>query len=278
MTELERLDHAEELFKRYALKEAKIAQNKENQAYLQTLIHDDVYVHEIFDMKARLTRDTGIAGGGAVVVFLLVLIIARALLVSLGIAAFVFIGGMIFFISFNRYKLDQKLEKQSETNEWIIEEIERLRQLEPEIIKLKEDYVKGLDKEVPFITLSDEKYLADLREYLETGEADTCEDAAGILEQKLLLQQLNSIMENHEIERNYIRELEEHNKERFNNPLESIKPSTKKSLKERIFGKRLKKKKKSYFDQLDDNTVDPYSPEEIIKYVHQHSKHKKRRK
>ncbi|MCR5122023.1 MAG: hypothetical protein K6B74_06350 [Ruminococcus sp.] len=277
MTELERLDHAEELFKRYELKEAKITQNKENQAYLQTLIHDDVYVQELFDMKSRLTRDTGIAGGGALVVFLIVLIISRTFLVSLGIAAFVFIGAMAFFISFNRYKLDQKMEKQSETNEWIIDEIERLRNLEPEIVKLKEDYVKGLDEEVPFISLSDEKYLTDLREYIETGEADTCEDAAGILEQKLLLQQLNSLMENHEIERNYIRELEEHEKERFNNPLESIKPSTKKSLKERIFGKRLKKKKKSYFDELDDNTVDPYSPEEIMKYVNRHSKHKKKR-
>ena len=183
---------------------------------------------------------------------------------------------MVFFISLNRYQLDKQMEKQSEYNEGIIEEIERLKELEPSIIKHKEEYVKGLEEKVPFISLSDIKYLPDIREYLESGEADTCEDAAGILEQKLLLQQLNTIMENHEIERNYMREVN-HEPEKFDNPLESIKPSGKKTLKEKVFGKRLKKKQKSYFDEIEEG-IDPYSPQEIMKYVQQHTKHKKKRR
>ena len=277
MTELERLEHAEELFNRYNLKEAAIAQNRENQAYLQTMIHDDIYVTESYDMKSRLTKEAGMAGCGSLVVFLIVLVIARSLLVSLGIAAFVFLGGMIFFISLNRYRLDKRMEKQSEVNEGIIEEIERLRELEPKIVKIKEEYLKGLDEQVPFLSLSDAKYIEEIKDYIISGEADTCEDAAGILEQKMLLQQLNTIMENHEIERNYMRELN-HEQEKFDNPLESIKPSQKKTLKEKVFGKRLKKKQKSYFDEIDEGTVDPYSPQEIMKYIQQHTKHKKRRR
>ena len=276
MTELERLKQAEELFHRFDLKEAAIVRNRENQEYLQTMIHDDIYVQENYDMKSKLTKEMGIVGCGMVAIFLIVLIIARNLLVSLGFASFAFIAGAVFFIALNRYRLDQTMEKQSEINEGIIEEIERLRALEPEIIKLKEDYAKGLETQVPFLSLSDVGYIPELREYIESGEADTCEDAAGILEQKLLLQQLNTIMENHEIEKAYIRNEQHQEKERFNNPLESIKPSQKKSLKEKVFGKRLKKKQKSYFEELDE--VDPYSPEEIIKYVQQHSKHKKKKR
>lgn len=240
------------------------------------MIHDDIYVQENYDMKARLTREMGIVGGGTLAVFLLVLIIARNLIVSLVFAAFVFLGGTIFFVALNRYRLDQRMEKQSAINEGIIEEIERLKALEPTIIKLKDEYAKGLEDQVTFLSLSDVKYIEELREYIESGEADTCEDAAGILEQKLLLQQLNTIMENHEIEKNYIRNEQMLEKESFSNPLESIKPSPQKTLKEKVFGKRLKKKKKSYFEELDE--VDPYSPEEIIKYVREHSKHKRRKR
>lgn len=276
MTELERIEQAEVFFQRYAKKEAAILQNRENIEYLKTLIHDDIYVRENYDMKTRLSKEMGIVAGASVVIFLLVWIITM-FIPGLVVGAFVFLGGAVFFVSLNRYRLDKNLERQSEVNEGIIEEIERLKALEPVVIKQKEDFVKGLETHVPFISFSDMKYLPDLKEYIESGEADTCEDAAAMLEQKLLLQKFNSIMENQEIEHSYakIKKKREGEEEAFNNPLESIKPSRVKSLKEKIFGKRLKKKVKSIFEQEDEWGTDPYSPDEIIKYVQAHSKGKR---
>ena len=58
---------------------------------------------------------------------------------------------------------------------------------------------------------------------VEPGEAETAEDAAAVLEQKILLQQFNDIMEKSEI-KVYT---DEENKERFGDPLELIKKKRK---------------------------------------------------
>ncbi len=277
MTELERIEQAEVFFRRYGKKEEAIRQNRENQEYLKTLIHDDIYVRDNYDMKARLSKEISIVAGAALAVFLLVWLVTM-FVPGLVVGCFVFLGGTVFFIAFNRYKLDSRLERQSEINDGIIDEIERLKALEPMIQKQKADFVKGLEKHVPFLAFSDMKYLNDLREFIMSGEADTCEDAAAMLEQKLLLQQFTTIMENKEIESNFAKTAKKSAEEEsagFENPLESIKPSRKKSLRERIFGKRLKKKVKSVFDEQDEWDSDPYSPDEIIKYVQAHSKGKR---
>lgn len=275
MTELERIEQAEIFFQRYKKKEEAMRQNRENQEYLKTMIHDENYVRDNFDMKARVSKGFSIVAGASMVLFLLVWAIAM-FIPGLAVGVFVLIGGSIFLVSFNQYKLDRQLEHQSVVNEGIIWEIERLKALDPVIEKQKSDFIKGMETHVPFLAFSDMKYLNDLREFIMSGEADTCEDASAMLEQKLLLQQFTTIMENKEIENTYTRIKKELGEpETFSNPLESIKPSRVKSLKEKIFGKRLKKKVKSIFEQEDEWDRDPYSPDEIIKYVQKHSKGKR---
>lgn len=232
MTELERIDQAAEYFRRYHQMEAAIVQNRENQKYLKTYIHDEQYVIDKYNMKTHLTRGFGMAGVAGLAVFLMLVWISWIPALVLGL--FIIAGGCIFFYSLNRYRLDAAKQNQEEVNEGITEQIGILEAREPQLIQAKDNYYAGLEKRITFMDLSEMNYIDDLRKLVEDGEAETAEDASALLEQKLLLQQFNTIMENKEIEKVYT---EEENKERFGDPLEII-GKRKKPLKEKLFGKK----------------------------------------
>ena len=73
------------------------------------------------------------------------------------------------------------------------------------------------------ISVDDRKYIGEIRKMIESGDAATAEDAAAMLEQKLLMDQFTNIMEQSE-EKVYTAE---ENKERFGDPLELIKKKRK---------------------------------------------------
>ncbi len=232
MTELEKIDQAAEYFRRFHQMEAAIVQNRENQKYLKTYIHDEQYVIDNYDMKTHLTRGFAMSGIAGLVVFFILVWISWIPALILGL--FIIAGGCIFFYSLNHYRLDAAKQNQEEVNEGITEQIGILEAREPQLIQAKDNYYAGLEKRITFMDLSEMDYIDDLRKLVEDGEAETAEDASALLEQKLLLQQFNSIMENKEIEKVYT---EEENKARFGDPLELI-GKRKKPLKEKLFGKK----------------------------------------
>ena len=232
MTELEKIDQAAEYFRRYHQMEAAIVQNRENQDYLKTYIHDEQYVVDNYDMRSHVIRGSALSAAAGLVIFLILVWISWIPALVLGL--FAMIGGSTFFYFLNRYRLDAAKQNQVEVNEGITEQIEILKSREPQLIEAKDNYYEGLQKRITFMDVSEMDYIDDLRKMLENGEAETAEDAAAQLEQNLLLKQFNSIMENKEIEREYT---EEENKQRFGDPLELI-GKRKKSLKEILFGRK----------------------------------------
>ncbi|SDA21673.1 hypothetical protein SAMN02910447_02068 [Ruminococcus sp. YE71] len=237
MTELERIEQAEEYYRRYLQKEEAIVQNRENQEYITKYIHEDTFVTASFNLKDKLTKGIGVSAAAGLVLFFLVLI-ATHLLPALVLGLFVGVGGTIFFSSLYKYRLDAELQHQHEVNEGIAEQIQILKEREPQLIAEKDAFAEGLEKRVTFISLSEMKYLGELRNFIESGEAETCEDATMLLEQKMLFEQFNLIMENTEIEKTYT---DAENKARFGDPIKQINEKNKKSLKEKLFGKKKKK-------------------------------------
>lgn len=239
MTELERINQADEFYARYLQKKSAITQNRENQEYLKTYIHDDAYVIENFHMKDKLNKSIKqnvIIGLVVFLVFVFVNLIAAIVL-----AVVVMVGTTVFSSSYHKKKLEEAKQEQVEINQGIKEQIELLQQREPQIIEEKENFAKGMEERVTFISRNEMKYLPELRKMIENGEAETCEDAVGALEQKLLFEQFNHIMENTEIEKTYTAA---ENKERFGDPLELIKKKKEKEKEKKksgiggLFGKK----------------------------------------
>lgn len=223
MTELERVDQAVEYFRRYDQKSSAIKQNRENQEYLKTYIHDEDYVVKNFNLKSKIAKNLGVTIGAALIVFLLLYFTTKIMLVAIIISAFILVGGAAFFISLQHYRFTAAKQKQVEINEGITEQIEILKAREPQLIQDKENFRAGIEKRVPFISVDDRKYIGEIRKMIESGDAATAEDAAAMLEQKLLMDQFTNIMEQSE-EKVYTAE---ENKERFGDPLELIKKKRK---------------------------------------------------
>lgn len=225
MTELERIDQAAEYFRRYEQKEAAIKQNRENQEYLKTYIHEEEYVVKNFNLTSKIAKSVGVSAAAGAAVFVLSFVILRV-----GVAAAVF-GGLVliglgaFLISLQHFRFTEAKKNQVELNEGITEQIEALKLREPQLIQDKDSFREGLEKRVPFISVEDRKYIGELRKMVESGEAETAEDAGALLEQKMLLAQFNDIMEKSEIEMKVY--TDEENKERFGDPLELIKKKRK---------------------------------------------------
>lgn len=223
MTELERVDQAAEYFRRYHQMEAAITQNRENQDYLKTYIHDEAYVVKNFNLASKRAKGIGISVGAGLLVFLLLFIIFRSAVVAAVLGGFVLIGGSVFAVALQHYRLTAAKQKQVEVNEGITEQIEILKAREPMLIQQKDNYYAGLEKRIDFMSVEDMPYIDEIRKLVESGEAETAEDAAAALEQKILMEQFNNIMEKSEI-KTYT---DEENKERFGDPLELIKKKKK---------------------------------------------------
>lgn len=223
MTELERVDQAVEYFRRYDQKSSAIKQNRENQEYLKTYIHDEDYVVKNFQLTTKRAKALGISAGAGLVLFLLVFFITKSIIAAIVLGAFALIGISVFSVCLQHYRLTAAKQKQVEINEGITEQIEILKAREPQLIQDKENFRAGIEKRVPFISVDDRKYIGEIRKMIESGDAATAEDAAAMLEQKLLMDQFTNIMEQSE-EKVYTAE---ENKERFGDPLELIKKKRK---------------------------------------------------
>lgn len=223
MTELERVDQAVEYFRRYDQKSSAIKQNRENQEYLKTYIHDEDYVVKNFQLATKRAKALGISAGTGLVLFLLVYFITKSIIAAIVLGAFALIGISVFSVCLQHYRLTAAKQKQVEINEGITEQIEILKAREPQLIQDKENFRAGIEKRVPFISVDDRKYIGEIRKMIESGDAATAEDAAAMLEQKLLMDQFTNIMEQSE-EKVYTAE---ENKERFGDPLELIKKKRK---------------------------------------------------
>lgn len=232
MTELERMEQTVTYCARYFEFEDAVSVNKENIEYLKTYIHDNEYVVKNFDMPSKTKRALLVSFGCGLAVALLVFMISfPAWLVPL--IVFLILGGALsaLFISLNKFKLTEAEKNQVEVNEGINEQIEVLTARESQLIRQKDDYYKGLEeKGLCAIPLEYMANAAQIRDYLKNGEAETIEDAVGVFEQHLLMQEMSSIM----TEKAPAPVVD--NKERFGDPLEIIKKN-KKAKKKGLFGK-----------------------------------------
>ena len=137
----------------------------------------------------------------------------------------------MFMISLQKFKLTEAEKNQVEVNEGIKEQIEVLTSREGQLIRQKEDYYKGLqEKGLCAIPLEYMANAEQIRDYIKNGEADNIEDAVGIFEQQLLMQEMSSLMTEKAPEPVV------DNKERFGDPLEIIKKN-KKAKKKSLFKK-----------------------------------------
>lgn len=233
MTELERMQQTVAYCERYYEFEDAVTVNKENIEYLKTYIHDNSYVVDNFNMGYKIRRSLLISGATGLVIGLLLLGICGLSLWYVPAIAFVVIAGAIaaFLISLNKFKLTEAEKNQVEVNEGIKEQIDALKAREDLLIKQKDEYYKGLqEKELCAIPLEYMANAAQIKTYLENGEAETIEDAVAIYEQQLLMKEMSSLM----TQKAPAPTLD--NKARFGDPLEIIKQN-KKAKKKSLFKK-----------------------------------------
>lgn len=210
---------------RYFEFEDAVTVNKENIEYLKTYIHDNSYVVENFHMGHRVRRSLLIAGCSGLVMGLLLLGLCGLSLWYIPAIAFVIIAVAlgVLLISLNKFKLTEAEKNQVEVNEGIKEQINALKSREELLIKQKDEYYKGLqEKELCAIPLEYMANAAQIKGYLENGEAETIEDAVAIYEQQLLMQEMSSL-----ITQKAPVPTAEDNKARFGDPLEIIKQNKK---------------------------------------------------
>ncbi|MBR6337834.1 MAG: hypothetical protein IKR76_08925, partial [Ruminococcus sp.] len=225
MTELERMQQTVTYCERYFEFEDAVTVNKENIEYLKTYIHDNSYVVENFNMGHKIRRSLLIAGCSGLFMGLLLLGLCGLSLWYIPAIAFVIIAVAlgVLLISLNKFKLTEAEKNQVEVNEGIKEQINALKSREELLIKQKDEYYKGLqEKELCAIPLEYMANAAQIKGYLENGEAETIEDAVAIYEQQLLMQEMSSL-----ITQKAPVPTAEDNKARFGDPLEIIKQNKK---------------------------------------------------
>ena len=207
--------------------------NKENIEYLKTYIHDNSYVVDNFNMGYKVRRSLLIAFGAGLIMGLLLLGLCGLSLWYVPAIAFVVITGAVaaFLISLNKFKLTEAEKNQVEVNEGIKEQIDALKSRETLLIKQKDEYYKGLqEKQLCAIPLEYMANAAQIKGYLENGEAETIEDAVAIYEQQLLMKEMSNLMTQK------APATEAENKARFGDPLEIIKQN-KKAKRKSLFKK-----------------------------------------
>ena len=228
--ELDKLNQAEEYFNRYFHLEDSVQVSKENKEYLKTYIHMPEYVSKNFNFKGKVSKAFIASAIAAAIGFVLFFAITgfdvKLIWIPLIIFGLILIGGTIFGFSVNKYKLTAALQHQVEVNNGISEQITILEQRIKEREQQCKDYYKELGKRITFISLDYMKYIPKIREILESGEADTCEDAIAIFEQKLLMEEMTSTLTKPPVTHTH-----EENKARFGDPLEQINAKKKKKRK-----------------------------------------------
>lgn len=241
MTELERMEQAEGYINRYYEFEEGVTVTYENKEYLKTYIRDISEIEKEFEFKKKVTKtamNTAIWAG--IFAGLLAIPFHKKFYLLVPIVCFVaiMVASIMISISVNKLRLEEAKKNQKDVNEGIKEQIEiidiRIQQVE----KQRDDYLTALKKRIDFMDLNEDymENIGTIKGYLESGEAETCEDAVALYEQHLILNQMTKIMKKSE------RKIEtdpEKNKERFGDPLKIIEENKKKKKQE----KKDKKKK-----------------------------------
>ena len=223
--ELDRVNQVASLIDRYYQFEDAVDVNKQNIEYLKTYIHDGDYVEQNFDMKSKFLRDIAISAGVAVVVFAICLIFT-SLIISAIVGVVACVVCIIVFSSIAKARLNAKKQEQVEINTGITEQIQALEQRTKQMEKQREDYKKGLEKRLDFLSVDYIGNIATIKEYLEKGEAETCEDAVALLEQNMMMAKLSDAMTKSArkpLDMDYNQQ-----KEKFGDPLAVIKERRKK--------------------------------------------------
>ena len=223
--ELDRVNQVASLIDRYYQFEDAVDVNKQNIEYLKTYIHDGDYVEQNFDMKSKFLRDIAISAGVAVVVFAICLIFT-SLIISAIVGVVACVVCIIVFSSIAKARLNAKKQEQVEINTGITEQIQALEQRTKQMEKQREDYKKGLEKRLDFLSVDYIGNISTIKEYLEKGEAETCEDAVALLEQNMMMAKLSDAMTKSArkpLDMDYNQQ-----KEKFGDPLAVIKERRKK--------------------------------------------------
>ena len=233
LTELEKMQQTVTYCERYFEFEDAVTVNQENIEYLKTYLHDNDYVVKNFDMGYKMRRSLLLSGCGGLIMGLLLLALCGLSLWYIPLIAFIIITGALaaFLISLQKFKLTESEKNQVEVNQGINEQIEALKSREEMLVRQKDEYYKGLqEKNLCAIPLEYMANAAQIKTYIENGEAETIEDAVAIFEQQLLMQEMSSIMTQQAPAPAV------DNKERFGDPLEIIKQN-KKAKKKSLFKK-----------------------------------------
>lgn len=223
MTELERITQAETYINRYFEFEDAVKVSYENKDYLKTYIKDISQVVKDFDVRSKSLKYMGLCVLAAVAVFVLFLIIlgVKLIVVPIIAAAAVLVLGIAFVIALNRYRLTAAQEHQKEVNEGIKEQLDILDTRIQQIERQRDDYLKALDSKIDFMQADVDymKNIGKIKEYVQNGSAETCEDAVEMFEQSMLMAQMTNII--HDSEKKSF--TQEENMERFGDPLKIIK-------------------------------------------------------
>ncbi len=223
--ELDRVNRVAEYINRYYEFEDAVEVNKQNKDYLKTYIHDGLYVERNFDKKSIMMRGLIIAACAAVVVFILMLIFSKVVIAAVAAGAVLAIG-VVASVMMAKAKLKAAQEEQVEINRGIEEQIELLDQRTKQIEKQRADYKKGLEKRLDFISPDYIGSIGKIKEYLENGEAETCEDAVALLEQNMMMAKLSDAMNKSSrkpLDMDYNQQ-----KEKFGDPLVAIREKRRK--------------------------------------------------
>ena len=226
--ELDRLKQAKEFFQRYYEFEEAVKVNAQNKEYLKSYIHNQYDVEKEFDFKAKCLRGLAIAAVGALVIALIILLIIGFKMWLVGIIAFVvhtvLLGAASFMVQ--KYRLSEAIAHQAEVNEGITEQIAVLESRDAQLVKQRDDYYRGLSKRVDFMSLDYMDNIDQIIEIIENDEAETCEDAVAVFEQKLLMKEMTSFLNSSAEEPSPLDP--EKAKKMFGDPLETIKQKRKK--------------------------------------------------
>ena len=223
--ELDRVNHVAELINRYYQFEDAVDVNKQNIEYLKTYIHDGDYVEQNFDMKSKFLRDIAISAGVAVVAFAVGLLFTNLIIGGI-IGVVALIVCIIVFKAIATARLNAKKQEQVEVNTGITEQIQALEKRTKQMEKQRDDYKKGLESRLDFLSVDYIGNIATVKEYLEKGEAETCEDAVALLEQNMMMAKLSDAMNKSArkpLDMDYNQQ-----KEKFGDPLAAIKERRKK--------------------------------------------------
>lgn len=223
--ELDRMNRVAEYINRFYEFEDAVEINKQNKEYLKTYIHDPDYVESNFDMKGKVMRDLCFAFGAAVVAFGVALLFTKLIIAAI-IGVAVLVIGIFVVVMINKAKLKKAQDEQIEVNHGIKEQIDVCESRTKQMEKQRDDYKKGLEKRLDFISFDYIGSIDTLKGYLESGEAETCEDAVALLEQNMLMKKMSDLMT--KSSRKPLDMDFNQQKEKFGDPLALIKEKKKK--------------------------------------------------